>query len=178
MHTTTTTHTQGHPHTPNPGETSGLGKLFMGLQLGPFPLQNRMTNCLVSGFETMAVFKSKPILPLLLRGRVPVWQSFQRGKLQRCGARGRDSVFPFFLLFFPLSSPRFLACFIPAGPSGTPLYLPSSSKETSAPLCAGCSASQRREVAPLLHARRASPALGRVAPRNTLISLPAVCRRA
>lgn len=76
-----------------------------------FPLQSRMANCLVSEFETIAVFKSKPILPLLLPARAASARktSALRGREDKC-----DLPFspPFYLPHF--------GRFISPGPNGTP----------------------------------------------------------
>lgn len=64
-----------------------------------FPLQSRMTNCLVSEFETIVVFKSNPILSLLLLA-----ERLDDGALgaQHSNAAKRGGRSPF---FFSLPSP-------------------------------------------------------------------------
>ena len=132
-----------------------------------FPLQSRMTNCLVSEFETIVVFKSNPILSLLLLAK-RLDDEALRAQHPNAARRGGREPF-FFSLPFPF-----------------PTSLPWQLRAPQTQLCPArspphprrrCSTAHGREVAPLLHDRRAPPAPRGAAPRNTLISLAAAPRR-
>lgn len=184
MHTTTTTHT----HRGSPTLTHSkfwrdvwAWEALYGFTALAFPLQSRMTNCLVSEFETIVVFKSKPILLLLLPGRVTRWWSFPRVKLQHCGARRNNSIFPF-PLFFSLLSPPFSLVLFPQVRAGPPPFSAPSSRISPptfpyplAEAAAPCEAARWRPCSTL----DASPPRAAAGLRvNTLMSLLDFCWRA